>query len=116
MRQLENLQVWKDARVFAGEIYHLFLNNRDFGFKDQIQRASVSIMNNSAEGFDSGSDSLFIRYLNIVKGSCSEVKSMLYLCEDLKYCTPQRSSELRQELTQIHGQIYNLIKYLDKKN
>ncbi len=81
-RNLENLKVWQDTRIFVNEIYDMMQACRDYGFKDQIQRASVSIMNNIAEGFESGSDKMFVRYLSISKGSCSEVKSMLYLCED----------------------------------
>ena len=55
-RKLENLKVWNDARVFVVAIYQLLNDNRDYGFKDQIQRAAVSIMNNIAEGFEYGSD------------------------------------------------------------
>ena len=66
-------------------------NCKDWGFKDQIQRAAVSIMNNIAEGTESGSDAKFMNFLNIAKGSCSEVKSMLYLCEDLSFGTPEES-------------------------
>ena len=65
-------------------IYAIMQNCRDYGFRDQIQRASVSIMNNIAEGLESGSDAKFVNFLNIAKGSCSEVRSMLYLCEDFR--------------------------------
>ena len=54
----------------------------------------MSIMNNIAEGFESGSDSKFINFLNIAKGSCSEVRFMLYLCEDFKYCSMEERTEL----------------------
>ena len=88
---------------------------RDFGFRDQIQRATVSIMNNIAEGFESGSDSLFVRYLNISKGSCSEVNSMLYLCEDLKYCTIEKRKELQSKVISIINRTSKLIEYLENK-
>ena len=113
-RKLENLKVWQDARVLTNSIYSMMSDCRDYGFKDQIQRASVSIMNNIAEGSESGSDSLFVRYLNIAKGSCSEVKSMLYLCLDLGFCTEQRQAELMTMLQSISNQIYKLIEYLNK--
>ena len=64
-RRVEELRIWIEARLSVKEIYILMRDNRDFGFKDQIQRASVSIMNNIAEGFDSGSDAKFINFLNI---------------------------------------------------
>ena len=93
-------------------IYAIMQNCRDYGFRDQIQRASVSIMNNIAEGLESGSDAKFVNFLNIAKGSCSEVKSMLYLCEDMKYCTSEKRQELQSKLLTISGQIYKLIEFL----
>ena len=88
---------------------------RDYGFRDQLQRATVSIMNNIAEGFESGSDSKFINFLNIAKGSCSEVKSMLYLCEDFHFCTNEEREVLVSKLLSLSGGIYNLILYLKNK-
>ena len=70
-RSLENLFIWREARIVVNSIYKMLLHNKDWGFKDQIQCAAVSIMNNIAEGFDSGSDAKFVSYLNIAKGSCS---------------------------------------------
>ena len=113
-RRVEDLRIWIEARLFVKEIYILMRDNRDFGFKDQIQRASVSIMNNIAEGFDSGSDAKFINFLNIAKGSCSEVKSMLYLCEDLEYCSTKERERLHAQLFNISSGIYKFIEYLKK--
>ncbi len=89
-------------------IYKMLAKNNDWGFKDQIQRASISIMNNIAEGFDSGSDAKFINYLNIAKGSCSEVRSMLYLCEDLGYCDSETRLNLQNAVKRITASIVNL--------
>ena len=72
-------------------------------------------MNNIAEGFESGSDSKFINFLNIAKGSCSEVKSMLYLCEDFHFCTSNEREDLVTKLLSLSGGIYNLILYLKNK-
>ncbi|MBR4312580.1 MAG: four helix bundle protein [Bacteroidaceae bacterium] len=113
-RTLENLRIWIDARELVSLIYKLMADNRDYGFKDQIQRASVSIMNNIAEGFEYNSDSVFVRYLNIAKGSCSEVKSMLYLCEDLGYCSPDQRVELQAKILNVSSGIYNMILYLSQ--
>ena len=81
-RSFESLRVWQESRKFVNDIYDMVENCRDYGFRDQIQRAAVSIMNNIAEGCESGSDAKYIYFLNISKGSCGEVRSMLYLCED----------------------------------
>ena len=99
-------------RSFVNEIYELMSNCNDYSFRDQLQRASISIMNNIAEGSESGSDKAYIRYLNVSRGSCSEVKSMLYLCEDMKFCTPEKRKELQSKLLIISGQIYKLIEFL----
>lgn len=112
MRQFEDLEIWKNARIIVNEISKLMINYKDYGFKDQIQRASISIMNNIAEGSEAGSDALFIRYLNIAKGSCAEVRSMLYLCEDKQICSSDYAKKLRETLIIIASSIKKLINYL----
>lgn len=115
-RKLEELRIWNDARKFVVDIYQFMKENRDFGFKDQIQRAAVSIMNNVAEGSEYQSDATFVRYLNIAKGSCAEVKSMLYLCEDLGYCYKEDRERLQAQLLSITSGIYKMIQYLSNSN
>ena len=70
-RCIENLFIWKEARIIVNDIYELMKNCKDYAFKDQLQRAAISIMNNIAEGSESGSDAKYINFLNISKGSCS---------------------------------------------
>lgn len=89
---------------------------KDWEFRDQIQRAAVSIMNNIAEGSESGSDAKFINFLNIAKGSCGEVKSMLYLCEDFNFGSPEHRVKLQSQLKTISTGIVNLINSLNSKN
>lgn len=115
-RGIENLYIWQEARIFVNAIYKMMATCKDWGFKDQIQRASVSIMNNIAEGSESGSDAKFINFLNIVKGSCSEVRSMLYLCEDLSFCTSEERLSLQSQLKQISTGIVHMIQKLSDKN
>ena len=115
MAHFEDLVMWKDAKTLTLTIYRLMENSRDYGFRDQIQRASVSIMNNIAEGSDAGSDAINIRFLNIAKGSCSEVRSMLYLCSELGYCTVEQQEELIGTTRKISASINNLIKYINTK-
>ena len=112
-RCFENLRIWQESRLFVNEIYHLMSKVKDYGFKDQIQRAAVSIMNNIAEGNESGSDSKYINYLNIAKGSCSEVRSMLYLCLDFGYCSEEKYQELYDKAQSISSGLNKLIKYLE---
>jgi four helix bundle protein len=113
MRKFEDLVIWKESREMVKEIYNLMTKTKDYGFKDQIQRASVSVMNNISEGSESGSDAIFIRYLKIAKGSCGEVRSMLYICEDLNICSLEESKVLIEKVIKISSGIYQLIKYLE---
>lgn len=87
---------------------------KDYGFRDQIQRAAVSIMNNIAEGAESGSDAKYVNYLQISRGSCSEVRSMLYLCFDRKMIDQATFDYLKGEAISISSQIYRLIEYISK--
>ena len=115
-RSFENLFIWQESRVLIRSIYKMMETCRDFGFKDQIQRAAVSIMNNIAEGFESGSDAKFINFLNISRGSCGEVRSMLYLCEDLGLCTKDEREQLQTQLRKITSGIVKLSDSISKKD
>ena len=111
----EDLDIWQLARKFTVNIYREFRNNRDYSFRDQIQRSSVSIMNNIAEGYERNMPNEFIRYLKIAKGSVGEAKSMLYVSEDIEYLSQKRSSELRNDAQQIMNKTGSLISYLESK-
>ena len=115
-RGIENLYIWKESRVFVNAIYRMMSTCKDYGFRDQIQRAAVSIMNNIAEGSESGYDAKFVHFLNIAKGSCGEVKSMLYLCEDFNFCTPEERVALQSQLKKISTGIVRLIDSLNAKS
>lgn len=110
--KFEDLIIWQDSRCLVNNVYKEFRDVKDYGFKDQIQRASVSIMNNIAEGFERYSDVEFRRFLIIAKASCGEVRSMLYLAEDLNYLNQKQAELLRQNSRVISGSIQNLIKKL----
>lgn len=86
--RFEDLLVWQKARELAKLIYdHTGKKGfaRDFGLRDQIRRAAVSIMSNIAEGFERGGDNEFACFLQIAKGSCGEVRSQLYVAQDQAY-------------------------------
>ena len=111
-KSFEDLFIWQEARTLTNEVYNIVDKSNDYGFKEQIQRAVVSIMNNIAEGFESGSNAKIINFLNIANGSCSEVRSMLYLCEDFHYCDEQKRTELQSASRQISAGIKSLISRL----
>ena len=95
--KLEDIQVWQKARELTRKIYEVTANGEfahDYGLKGQIQRASVSIMANIAEGFGRRSDKEFANFLNIAHGSVSEVQSHLYVALDLSYLSTSSFTEL----------------------
>lgn len=85
IKSFEELICWQKARELTKEIYNEFRYSKDYGFKDQIQRASVSIMSNIAEGFERGTKQEFLNYLYIAKGSAGEVLAQLYVALDNRY-------------------------------
>lgn len=97
IERFEDIIAWQKAQELTLSIYKEFTNSKDFGFRDQIQRASVSIMNNIAEGFERRGDKEFKHFLFISKGSCAEVRSMLYLALNLGYINKEQ-----------HEKYYNL--------
>jgi four helix bundle protein len=111
----EELEIWKSSRVLAKEVYEDFKNNKDYGFRDQIQRCAVSVMNNIAEGFCRKGDREFHQFLNIAKASCGELKSMYYLSEDIDYVTTQKAVERREDASKIMNGIGKFMQYLRKK-
>jgi len=112
MRKFEDLEVWQTAKELVLLIYSNLSGIKDYGFRDQIQRAAVSIMNNIAEGSEYGSDAVFVRYLKISKGSCAEVRSMLYLCESLNYIPEDQLEIAQNTVVSLSKMISGLIKYL----
>ena len=113
-RSFEGLRVWQQSRIFVNDIYDIMEEVKDYGFRDQIQRAAVSIMNNIAEGAESGSDAKYVNFLQISRGSCSEVRSMLYLCNDRKMINQETFDKLKSEAVSISNQIYRLIESINR--
>ena len=110
----EEIEAWKKSQIVAIKIYKLLHINVDYGFKNQIQRASVSISNNIAEGFERGSDADFRRFLFISLGSCSEVKSMMYMALQLNYVSQKDANQLQKDLVEISIMLKSFIRVLDK--
>lgn len=117
IKRFEDLKIWQAVREFVKRSYQLTSKpkfNNDFGLKDPFQRASVSIMNNIAEGFERDNNKEFIRFLTYSKGSAGEVRSLLYVALDLGYITEQEFQEHYISSIDIITQTANFIKYLNK--
>ena len=96
VRRFEDLICWQKARELTRQIYKEFKSLNDYGFKDQIQRASVSIMSNIAEGFERGTKQEFLNYLFIAKGSAGEVRAQLYVAYDVGYLNVETFKRLNR--------------------
>ncbi len=113
IEKFEDIVAWQKAKVLTLGIYSILKNNRDFSYKDQIQRASVSIMNNIAEGFERRGDTELKRFLFIAKGSCGEVRSLLHLGRELGYFSEKEFQQLYLLATEISRLLSAFIKKLN---
>ena len=116
-RRFEELWVWQQAREMVKDIYRDFHSGRgskDFGFRDQIQRAGISVMNNIAEGFERSTEVEFARFLDMARASCGEVRSMYYAAEDLSYVDSEVADSRRSKARQISAGIASLASHLRK--
>ena len=116
IENFENIAAWQKSQKVCLDIYKLFRNSKDFSFRDQICRAAVSVNNNIAEGFERMTQKEFIAFLFIARGSCGEVRSMLYLARDLDYITEHNFTVMQEKVTEVSKMIYGLIKYLKNNN
>jgi len=85
IKRFEDMLAWQKSRELVREIYKNFKGLNDRGFQDQIQRASISVLSNIAEGFESGTKQEFLNYLYIAKASAGEVRAQLYAASDIGY-------------------------------
>lgn len=108
----EDIIAWQKSRTLTIQIYKFLNKNSDFGFKNQIFRAVVSISNNIAEGFERRSNKELKNFLYIAKGSAGEVRSMLYIALDLKYISLSQFKTLSESCREISRLLSGLIKTL----
>ena len=95
-KRFEDLEVWQRTKDLTNLIYRLSTSgdfSRDFGLRDQMRRASVSVMSNIAEGFESQTQAMFIKYLAYTKSSAGEVRAQLYIAKDQAYINGQDFQE-----------------------
>ena len=107
---------WQKAKELSVFIYKLFGNSRDFGFRDQIQRATISISNNIAEGFERSSGKELRYLLYVAKGSCGEVKSMNYIALELKHIDQEDFEYIKNTTEEISRLLGGFIRKLDLTN
>src|SRR5688500_6967741 len=111
IEKFEDLIAWQKARILTKKIYEITNQGdfaRDYGLRDQIRRSSVLVMSNIAEGFERFNSKEFHYFLNVAKSSCGEVRSQLYVSNDVNYIGQEKFSELKndcEELSRILGKL-----------
>ena len=113
MGNFQKLRVWQIAKDLAVKIYKLTHNpdfKKDFGFKDQIQRSAVSIPSNIAEGDESGTDKLSVRYFYIAKGSTAELMTQLIIASEIGYIDAELKNQLVDDCDKLSSMLTKLIK------
>ncbi|MFO7772799.1 MAG: four helix bundle protein [Dehalococcoidia bacterium] len=117
IERFEDIEAWKEARKLVNMIYDISDEekfSRDFGLKNQIRDASVSVMSNIVEGFDRGTNREFIQFLIVGRASASEVRSQLYVALDRKYITSDKFHEICDQISKLISLIDGFIRYLRK--
>ena len=114
-KKFEDIEAWQKARQLTRRVYRVSRTGafaRDFGLRDQIRRAAVSIMSNIAEGYDRSGTGEFIQFLSNAKGSAAEVKCQLYVALDENYINNSTFDELSALVTEIGNMVGGLMSYL----
>jgi four helix bundle protein len=115
IERFEDLTSWQKARELNRLVYRISKNAafaKDFGLRDQIRRASISVMSNIAEGFERGGDKEFVQFLSNAKGSCGEVRAQLYAALDESYLTQEEFDELIELCVEVSRMISGMMTYL----
>lgn len=118
-QSFRDLQVWQAAKELAVSVYRITAGDaiaRDFGLKDQMQRAGVSIASNIAEGYERNSDKEFVRFLLIAKGSLSELRTQVDIALEVNYITREIYHEIEKKCDSLAAMLTKLISYRMNKN
>ena len=118
VERFEDLDVWQNARKLTNHVYDHTRQepfSKDFGLRDQIQRAAVSVMSNIVEGFESRTQSVFVDYLGRARGSAGEVRAQLYVALDQGYISEAEFETMYQLVETTSRQLFRLIEYLKSR-
>lgn len=113
--RFEDVKAWGMAKDLVVTVYRITGKGKfihDFGLRDQIRRAAISAMSNIAEGFERGSKAEFCRFLRIAKGSCGEVRSQLYVAQELEYVDRQEFVSAKTQAEDLSKALSGFISYL----
>src|SRR5437588_5026950 len=114
-QSFEDLEVWQRGRRLAVDVFKTFATCRNFTMQDQVQRAALSVPSNVAEGYERDSNREFIRFLNISKGSCGELRTQLYISRKLDFLTKSDFNRLAVESKEISAMLHVLSRSVSKR-
>ncbi|WEM41587.1 four helix bundle protein [Photobacterium sp. DA100] len=109
--EYRKLHIWKESFQIAVIVHRLFVSCKDFGFKDQISRSSVSVPSNIAEGEERETRKESVRFLYYAKGSCGELVTQLLLAKEFGYIGQGEADELVVRANLVSRKIASLIKF-----
>lgn len=108
-KRFEELIVWQKSRELTREIYQETRDWKDYGLRDQIRRAAVSVLSNIAEGFERGSNTELIQFLYIARGSAAEVRAQLFVALDTGYVERLTFNRLTDHAEAASAMLYKFI-------
>jgi len=114
-QSFEDLEVWQRGCRLAFDVFKTFANCRNFTMQDQVQRATLSIPSNVAEGYERNSDKEFVRFLNIAKGSGGELRTQLYISRKLEFLTKTDFNRLVTDSKEISKMLHGLARAVTKR-
>jgi four helix bundle protein len=115
INRFEEIEAWQTARELTRSVYALSADgafSRDFGLRDQMRRAAVSILSNIAEGFESRTEGLFVEFLGRAKGSAGELRAQGYVAHDAGYLSSEQTRKLQEQSEKCSRQISRFMEYL----
>lgn len=115
IRRFEDLEVWQEAMRLAKEVYQHTKSSKDFGLRNQMQRAAVSVPSNISEGFERQTNKEYIQFLYIAKGSCAEVRTQLYIAKEVNELTQEVTDALVEQAVKVSKMLYRLIQTRKEK-
>ncbi len=114
--RFEDMDVWKRSSRLSVSIYRELIDLKDFGFKDQITRSSLSVPSNIAEGFERATGKDKRNFLNYSKGSCAELRTQIFIGMEIGYIPKELGKNWIRETKEISSMLTGLMKYLSSKS
>jgi four helix bundle protein len=114
-QSFEDLEVWQRGCRLTVDVFKTFAACRNFTMQDQVQRAALSVPSNVAEGYERNSNKDFVRFLNIAKGSCGELRTQLYISRKLAFLTKISFERLVNESKEISKMLHGLARAVGRR-